>query len=51
MVKEGERVVSVRMADDMWRLLAELGKRRGGLSLTAMIRVLVQEAAKREGVK
>jgi len=51
MAKEGERIVSIRMAEEMWRLLAELGKKRGGLSMTAMIRLLVQEAAKREGVK
>lgn len=51
MAKEGERIVSIRMAEGMWRLLAELGKKRGGLSMTAMIRLLVQEAAKREGVK
>ena len=51
MGNDGTRVVSVRMDEELWRLLEELGKRRGGLSLTAMLRLLVTEAARRERVK
>jgi predicted DNA-binding protein len=50
MPREGEKVMSLRMNAETARLLEELAKKRG-LSKTAILTVLVQEAARREGVR
>lgn len=50
MPKEDEKVLSFRMPGETWRLLGDLAKKRG-LSKTAILILLVQEAAKKEGVK
>jgi len=50
MPKDTDKVLSFRMNFETWRLLGELAEKRG-LSKTAILIVLVQEAAKREGVK
>jgi len=50
MPKDTDKVLSFRMNLETWRLLGELAEKRG-LSKTAILIVLVQEAAKREGVK
>lgn len=50
MPRDDEKVLSFRMNLETWRLLGELAKKRG-LSKTAILILLVQDAAKREGVK
>ena len=48
--KDDEKVMSLRMNAETARLLEALATKRG-LSKTAIVILLVQEAAKREGVK
>lgn len=49
MPKEGEKVLSFRMNAETWRILGELARKRG-LSKTAILILLIQDAAKGAGV-